>query len=73
MRNLRGECLQNLCGKPLEHFRKHVESGRRLIDNKPQRCGRCDGFGHKVIGKSGDRTLVRSCHECGGTGKAVNV
>ncbi len=60
--------MENLCGKPMEHYQKHLESGRRLIDNKPQRCTICDGFGYRTNG-----ACIEQCHKCGGTGKGVNV
>ncbi len=69
--------MQNLCGDPKEHFKKHCLSKRRLVNNKPQRCGICDGYGYLVMRRLDRELMVEAtytiCQPCNGTGKAVNV
>ncbi len=63
--------MQNLCGDPKVHFMNHIESGRRLINNKPQRCTTCDGFGY--LGNPPNALKYNqkfiTCELCNGTGK----
>lgn len=76
--------MPNLCGDPIQHFIEHIQSGRRLIDNKPQRCTNCNGYGFPrpvdIDIRRANSELIRSyyvdgtrlnvCTDCNGTGKA---
>ncbi len=61
--------MPNLQIEPAEHFRKHVESGKKLdIGNIPP-CLDCDGYGYIKNYNGFELCPEWKCVHCNGSGK----
>jgi len=69
--------MKNLCVTPSEHFRKHVDSGRKLDIGNEVPCARCAGKGWvtppiSVFFAGGTLTFAPKgvmCSACNGDGR----